>query len=132
MVERGEPLLEDSSGHVAGAVEPARLRAWITRPETVGITPRRVRRWPPAAHLSAPPRSAPRSPRLSASTPGAQPGLRHHKESIVMLRAGSKRGIAARVGSWSARHKKPVLAGWLVFIVASVVLGGAVGTHKLT
>ena len=49
-----------------------------------------------------------------------------------MLRAGSKRGVAARVGSWSARHKKSVLAAWLVFIVASVLLGGAVGTHKLT
>jgi len=46
-----------------------------------------------------------------------------------MLRAGSKRGVAGRVGSWSARHKKSVLAAWLVFIVASVVLGGAVGTN---
>ncbi len=49
-----------------------------------------------------------------------------------MFRAGSKRGIAARVGSWSARHKKSVLAGWLVFVIASVVIGGAVGTSKLT
>ena len=49
-----------------------------------------------------------------------------------MLPPGSTRGVAARVGSWSARHKKSVLAAWLVFIVASVVLGGAVGTKKLT
>ncbi len=49
-----------------------------------------------------------------------------------MLHAGSQRGIAARVGGWSARHKKSVLAGWLVFVVASVVIGGAVGTNKLT
>jgi uncharacterized membrane protein YdfJ with MMPL/SSD domain len=49
-----------------------------------------------------------------------------------MLRAGSQRGIAARVGGWSARHKKSVLAGWLVFVVASVVLGSAFGTSKLT
>jgi len=49
-----------------------------------------------------------------------------------MLRAGSKRGFAARVGSWSARHKKSVLAAWLVFIAAAVALGGAVGTDKLT
>jgi RND superfamily putative drug exporter len=49
-----------------------------------------------------------------------------------MLHAGSQRGIAARVGGWSARHKKSVLAGWLVFVVASVVIGGAVSTNKLT
>jgi len=49
-----------------------------------------------------------------------------------MLQAGTTRGIAARVGSWSARHKKSVLAGWLAFVVLSVVLGGMVGTNKLT
>jgi uncharacterized membrane protein YdfJ with MMPL/SSD domain len=49
-----------------------------------------------------------------------------------MLRQGSQRGVAARVGGWSARHKKAVLAGWLAFVVLSVVLGGAVGTSKLT
>jgi uncharacterized membrane protein YdfJ with MMPL/SSD domain len=49
-----------------------------------------------------------------------------------MLHAESKRGIAARVGSWSARHKKSVLAGWLAFVIASVVIGGMVGTSKLT
>ena len=41
-------------------------------------------------------------------------------------------GIAARVGGWSARHKKSVLAGWIVFVVLAVVLGGAVGARKLT
>ncbi len=49
-----------------------------------------------------------------------------------MLREGSQRGVAARVGGWSARHKKSVLAGWLAFVVLSMVLGGAVGTSKLT
>ena len=49
-----------------------------------------------------------------------------------MLREGSQRGVAARVGAWSARHKKSVLAGWLAFVVLSVVLGAVVGTDKLT
>jgi uncharacterized membrane protein YdfJ with MMPL/SSD domain len=49
-----------------------------------------------------------------------------------MLREGTQRGVAARVGTWSARHKKSVLAGWLAFVVLSVVLGGVVGTNKLT
>ncbi|HEX3328846.1 MAG TPA: MMPL family transporter [Gaiellales bacterium] len=48
------------------------------------------------------------------------------------MHAGTKRGVAARIGSWSARHKKSVLAGWLAFVVLSVVLGGMVGTQKLT
>jgi RND superfamily putative drug exporter len=37
-----------------------------------------------------------------------------------------------RVGSWSARHKKSVLAGWLVFVVLSVVFGNMIGTNQLT
>ena len=49
-----------------------------------------------------------------------------------MLRKGHQGGIAARVGGWSARHKKSVLVGWLVFVVLAVVLGSAVGTKKLT
>ncbi len=49
-----------------------------------------------------------------------------------MLRKGHQGGIAARVGGWSARHKKSVLVGWLVFVVLAVVLGSAVGTKSLT
>ena len=44
----------------------------------------------------------------------------------------TSKGLAARIGSWSARHKKSVLAGWLVFVVLAVVLGGCVRTNKLT
>ncbi|HYX86119.1 MAG TPA: MMPL family transporter [Gaiellales bacterium] len=42
------------------------------------------------------------------------------------------KGVAARVGSWSARHTKSVLAGWLVFVVLSVVFGSMIGTKQLT
>ena len=49
-----------------------------------------------------------------------------------MLHAGRHGGIAARIGGWSARHKKSVLVGWLVFVVLAVVIGGAVGTKSLT
>src|SRR5207344_2884168 len=52
--------------------------------------------------------------------------------AVAMTGEGSKIGIAARVGGWSARHKKSVLGGWLVFVLLSVVIGGAVGTNKLT
>ena len=40
--------------------------------------------------------------------------------------------VAARMGRWSARHRKTAIFGWLAFIVAAVVLGGALGTKQLT
>jgi len=40
--------------------------------------------------------------------------------------------IAARMGRWSARHWKTAVIGWIVFVIASVALGGAIGTKKLT
>ena len=39
--------------------------------------------------------------------------------------------IAARMGRWSARHWKTAVIGWIVFVVASIALGSAVGTKKL-
>ncbi|HEX6459688.1 MAG TPA: MMPL family transporter [Thermoleophilaceae bacterium] len=40
--------------------------------------------------------------------------------------------IAARMGRWSARHWKTAVIGWIVFVIASVALGSAIGTKKLT
>ena len=39
--------------------------------------------------------------------------------------------IAARMGRWSANHWKTAVFGWLAFVVAAVVLGGAIGTKYL-
>ena len=39
--------------------------------------------------------------------------------------------VAARMGRWSANHWKTAVFGWLAFVVASVVLGGAIGTKYL-
>jgi uncharacterized membrane protein YdfJ with MMPL/SSD domain len=41
------------------------------------------------------------------------------------------RNVAARMGRWSAHHRKTAIFGWLAFVVASVLLGGAVGTTYL-
>ena len=41
-------------------------------------------------------------------------------------------GLAARVGGWSARHSKTVLAGWIAFVVVAFMAGNAVGAKKLT
>ena len=39
--------------------------------------------------------------------------------------------LAARMGRWSANHWKTAVFGWLAFVVAAVVIGGAVGTKYL-
>jgi RND superfamily putative drug exporter len=39
--------------------------------------------------------------------------------------------IAARMGRWSARHRKTAVFGWLAFVVAAVVLGSTLGTRQL-
>jgi RND superfamily putative drug exporter len=42
------------------------------------------------------------------------------------------RGIAARAGRWSAEHRKIAIWGWVAFVVASLAIGGALGTKTLT
>jgi uncharacterized membrane protein YdfJ with MMPL/SSD domain len=42
------------------------------------------------------------------------------------------RNIAARAGRWSARHRKQAILGWLAFVIASLAIGGALGTATLS
>ena len=42
-----------------------------------------------------------------------------------------RNNLAARMGRWSANHWKTAVFGWLAFVAASVVIGGAVGTKYL-
>jgi uncharacterized membrane protein YdfJ with MMPL/SSD domain len=39
--------------------------------------------------------------------------------------------LAARIGRWSARHRRTAIAGWLAFIVVVCVAGGMAGTKTL-
>ncbi|MGZ4372842.1 MAG: MMPL family transporter [Gaiellaceae bacterium] len=39
--------------------------------------------------------------------------------------------LAARMGRWSASHKKTAIFGWLAFIVVASMIGNAVGTKQL-
>jgi uncharacterized membrane protein YdfJ with MMPL/SSD domain len=41
------------------------------------------------------------------------------------------RNLAARMGRWSARHRKIAISGWLAFVVAAFVVGGMIGTKNL-
>ena len=42
------------------------------------------------------------------------------------------RNIAARVGRWSAQHRKKAIIGWIAFVVLAFAIGGKIGTDKLT
>jgi putative drug exporter of the RND superfamily len=39
--------------------------------------------------------------------------------------------LAARMGRWSASHWKTAVFGWLVFVIAAVMIGGKVGTKNI-
>jgi hypothetical protein len=42
-----------------------------------------------------------------------------------------KRNLAARMGRWSAGHKKTAIFGWFAFIAVAFMIGNAVGTKQL-
>src|SRR5215207_6547688 len=42
------------------------------------------------------------------------------------------RNIAARMGRWSAQHRRIAIVGWIAFVALAFVIGGKVGTHNLT
>lgn len=42
------------------------------------------------------------------------------------------KGLAARAGHWSARHRKTAIFGWLAFILIAFVVGGALGQKTPT
>jgi uncharacterized membrane protein YdfJ with MMPL/SSD domain len=41
------------------------------------------------------------------------------------------RNLAARVGRWSALHRKTAILGWIAFVVIATVLGGSVGQNMI-
>lgn len=43
-----------------------------------------------------------------------------------------KLGVAARIGGWSARHRKTAVLGWLLFVVIATLVGGMAGSVELT
>jgi uncharacterized membrane protein YdfJ with MMPL/SSD domain len=46
--------------------------------------------------------------------------------------APARNHLAARMGRWSARHRKTAIFSWLAFVLLAFVLGGALGTKELT
>lgn len=48
-----------------------------------------------------------------------------------MTPLAKSQNLAARMGRWSAAHRKTAIFGWLAFVVVALVLGSAVGTKQL-
>ncbi len=46
-------------------------------------------------------------------------------------RNGQTLNVAARMGRWSAQHRKTAIWGWLAFVVLAFMIGGSVGTKTL-
>jgi len=44
---------------------------------------------------------------------------------------GNTRNLAARMGRWSASHRKTAVFGWLAFVIAAVVIGAQVGQRTI-
>ena len=41
------------------------------------------------------------------------------------------RNIAARMGHWSATHRKKAIWGWLAFVIVAFAVGNVIGTKSL-
>ena len=42
-----------------------------------------------------------------------------------MTAIDTTKGLSARLGGWSARHKKSVLAGWFVFVALAMIFAAS-------
>ena len=49
-----------------------------------------------------------------------------------MTSIDTTKGLAARLGGWSARHKKTVLAAWFVFVAMAMMVSSFIPANKLT
>jgi uncharacterized membrane protein YdfJ with MMPL/SSD domain len=47
------------------------------------------------------------------------------------VETGQSLNVAARMGRWSAQHRKTAIWGWLALVIVAVMIGGAVGTQTL-
>src|SRR3954451_22611135 len=54
-----------------------------------------------------------------------------HERSTTMSPLNDAKGLAARMGRWSANHWKTAVFGWLAFVVASLFLSMQIGTKQI-
>src|ERR1700729_843257 len=87
---------------------------WITAPPAVGKAARQT----PATRICK------RTPRWDSAC-----------VAQIRPRGGSampRKNLTARAASWSARHRRTAILGWMAFVVAAVVLGSVIGTKRIS
>jgi RND superfamily putative drug exporter len=45
--------------------------------------------------------------------------------------AGARRPVVERIASWSARHRKTAVIGWLLLVAVAILIGNMLGTRNL-
>src|SRR5690349_16232089 len=87
---------------------------------------------------SLPEHSAPlsRESRMSLSSPqrelptSTQPRSRN-RGTMQLASSNPARHLAARMGRWSASHRKTAVFGWLAFVISAIVIGTAIGAKTI-
>ena len=79
-----------------------------------------------------------RTRRHLVAAPRAAPGRAILGRHCIRPRKGSEMSplrhstnVAARMGRWSAKHRKTAIFGWLAFVVASFAIGTAIGMQTI-
>src|SRR5215813_10356043 len=52
----------------------------------------------------------------------------HHPSQGASMQS---RNLAARVGRWSAQHRKTAILGWIAFVILATFIGGSVGQNMI-
>src|SRR4051794_12419245 len=71
----------------------------------------------------APPRDAGSPPRTAGPQTGHYASLPNPPQESPQV----QKNLAARMGRWSAEHRKLAIGGWIAFVLLSLVMGGMVG-----
>src|SRR6516162_991416 len=84
--------------------------------------------------------SAPVAAVLASLTGPEKPGrtatitelvMAHTRTEGARAPGSPRRGLAAALGGWSARHRMIAIGVWLLFVIGATVLGGAAGRAGL-
>jgi RND superfamily putative drug exporter len=69
---------------------------------------------------------------MGAAAAGGEAGINPIEgDRPQMSPLAPSRNLAARMGRWSASHKKTAIFGWLAFVIAAFAIGNALGTKQL-
>ena len=57
--------------------------------------------------------------------------MRHHHSPASPSSSPVRAPLVERIAGWSAAHRKTAVFGWLLLVIAAVMVGQMLGTKKL-